>query len=210
MDHSYNTVSWSQITRWRGECGERFGSILQIPIASSPYAEFQKLLQPNSRVLDLGAGVEKPIKNYLKGQRYFSLDNDPNGQFDYRSVDDIPAGQEFDIAVANQLFEHISLTVGYELMSGVYRHTANGGYFLATVPSVSHPVRYWGDATHIQHWPLGDFYGLFRTAGFEVYKIARYNKSPLPRNPLKRYIIRTVSESFRMDWCDSLMIVGKK
>ena len=165
-------LSWSQITRWRGECGERFGSIRQIPVVFSPYVEFQKLLQPNSRILDVGAGADKPLQKHLKVQSYFTLDNDPDGQLDYRTPDDIPLSQEFDVVVANQLFEHIPLSISYELMLGIYRHMAKGGYLLATVPSVSHPVRYWGDVTHVQHWPLGDFYGLFRTAGFEVYKIA--------------------------------------
>lgn len=202
-------LSWSKVTRWRGECGQRFGTILQIPIVVSPYVEFIKLLQPNSCVLDIGAGVEKPVQKYLKGQQYFSLDSDPEGDFDYHSFNEMEDHVKFDLMVANQVLEHLTIVETYDVLNSAEKHLISGGVLLATVPNTAHPVRQW-DPTHITPWPMSDLYSMFRNAGFEVVMMARYNKYILTRNPLKRFIITVVCNTFRVDWCDSLMIVGKK
>lgn len=206
------TFSWSQISGWRRECHARFGSILDMPVAQDWVVEFQRLLKPDSRVLDVGAGRDKTHRKHLtgEGQRYFSLDVDPAGEFDYRSFDEVPAGDTFDVMLCNQVFEHLSIAESASLLTGAFAYLASGGFYLATVPNVAHPVRYWADVTHITHWPVGDFYGLFRSIGFEVDLVARTNKKPLPRNPLKRFIVLTVAQGFRMDWCDTLLILARK
>jgi hypothetical protein len=40
--------------------------------------------------------------------------------------------------------------------------------------------------------------------------MGRYNKHPLTTDPLKRWIVETVCQEFRIDWCDSIIIVGAK
>jgi hypothetical protein len=211
MNNTNGTLSWSQLTRWRGECYQRFGSIDKLPIRTIGDV-ISELLKPDGHVLDVGAGVHKPFKQTVNqpAQKYFSLDSDPEGDFDYHSFDEIADNIKFDLMVANQLLEHLTIADGFDLLSAAGIHLNEGGYFFATVPNMAHPVRYWADASHLTSWPLNDLYGIFRSTGFQVPIMARYNKYELPRNPIKRYVVSTVCEVFRVDWCDSLMIVGQK
>lgn len=206
-----NAPSWSRISAFRAECGQRFGTIRELPLCDG-YREVVERLGPATRVLDVGAGVAQPLRARVLGERrtYATLDADPAGTFDYRSFADVPAGVQFDMVVAHQVLEHLPIPEGGQLVADVFARLAPGGLFIASVPNAAHPVRQWGDATHITAWPLGDFYGLLRSAGFDVVAMKRSNKQAYPWNPLKRLVIRWVCEVFRVDWCDTLLIVGKR
>jgi SAM-dependent methyltransferase len=210
MSQAGEQVSWSDLTRWRAECHRRFGAILDLPIVDLG-AELRSMAGAASSVLDVGAGKELPLKAFVDtaSTAYRSLDSDPSGTFDYAHVSEIPAGERFDLAVANQLLEHLTIPEAIETVAGVGRVLAPGGRFAATVPNPSHPVRYWADATHVTPWPINDLYGLFRESGLEVERLVRYGKRRLPWRPLRRMIVKTVATELRVDWCDSLLIVGR-
>jgi hypothetical protein len=95
------------------------------------------------------------------------------------------------------------------MVRSAFDRLCEGASILATVPNAAHPVRQ-RDCTHITPWPPNDLYSLLRSAGFEIVSLARYNKFPLGRGMLTRLIVRTVCREFRVDWCDSIMIVGRK
>ncbi len=75
----------------RKECVQKFGSIMDLPIINGPGEKISESYR-GGKVLDVGAGKEKPIQKYLNlsDDLYFSLDNDPCGRFDYNSVEEIP------------------------------------------------------------------------------------------------------------------------
>jgi hypothetical protein len=202
--------SWSRLMGWRTECWQRFGSVLDFPIRA-PREELPNLLGPQKLVLDVGAGAHLPFKQPVEqaGAVYFSLDSDPEGDFDFRSFDDISGDLSFDLAIANQVLEHVSVDKAFEIVRSTYEHLSRGAGLLVTVPNAAHPVRQ-RDCTHITPWPANDLYSLMRSAGFEVVSMTRYNKVPLTRNPLRRWVVSTVCQEFRVDWCDSIMAVGQK
>ncbi len=212
MNEKTEVMSWSNLTRWRAECQSKFGDTLDLPLIQFTIPDFQMLLKPDSRVLDIGASVAKTHRKFVDqpGQKYFSLDVDPSGDFDFSSFDDIPPGEMFDVMVAHQVFEHIPIIPSLDLLRSAYQHLRPGGSIMATTPNPAHPVRQWADATHIQHWPYFDLYGLFREAGFQVERIARYNKYPKPKNPIRRLLIEWIMKDFRIDWADGLLIIGVK
>jgi len=203
--------SWISIMRWRTECFERFGAVLDLPIVRWPDPDLCGILRPGQRILDVGAGAHKPLKKLVAPvtDSYFALDTDPDGEFDYRSFEEIPSGVEFDLVVANQVFEHLSLEHAFQMARSAFGRLTRGGHIFATVPNAAHPVRQ-RDCTHITAWPVNDLYSLLRSAGFDVVFAGRYNKHPLTSNPVKRWIVRTVCQEFRLDWCDSILIVGVK
>jgi hypothetical protein len=208
---SENTqFSWNRLMQWRSECFQRFGPILDLPIRT-PGEALTDVIGANSHVLDVGAGAHKPFRSAIisSGASYFSMDTDPQGDFDFRSFADVPENTRFDVVLANQVLEHMTVGEAFSIVASAFQHVSGGGRFVATVPNAAHPVRQ-RDCTHITPWPANDLYSLVRSAGFEVTAMARYNKFPLTANPLKRWIVKTVCNEFRMDWCDSVMAVGRK
>ena len=202
--------SWNSLMKWRTECFQRFGPIHDLPVRSVE-DQMSDLLFPHSRVLDVGAGAHKPFRKFFteKTDTYFSLDTDPAGDFDFHSFRDMPADQMFDLVLANQVLEHMLIDDAVDTVDAVFAHLEVGGHFVATVPNAAHPVRQ-RDPTHLTPWPANDLYSLLRSAGFEVVSMARFNKFPLTTDPLKRWVVETVCQEFRVDWCDSVMATGKK
>jgi hypothetical protein len=203
-------ISWNRLMQWRGECHGRFGAVLDLPIRS-PHEELDSLLKPQMRVLDFGAGAHKPFERAVSAvtAAYRSMDTDPAGEFDYRSFDDVPDGEVFDLVIANQVLEHMQVDAAYRAVCSAARLLDDRGFLVATVPNAAHPVRQW-DCTHVTAWPANDLYSLLRSAGLDVITMARYNKAPLTKNPVKRWVVLTVCREFRVDWCDSILAVGRK
>jgi SAM-dependent methyltransferase len=203
-------ISWSELERFRVEGFQRFGAIHDIPIVDLR-TELRRMAGGSTELLDVGAGAHKPLLRIIDGcsVAYHSLDTDPAGDFDFGDVSDIPADLSFDLAVANQIVEHVSPDAALEIVRGVAGVLDPGGRFAATVPNTSHPVRQW-TATHVTAWAVLDLYGLFRLAGFEVEQLARYTKRRLTFRPIRRMIVKTVAREFRVDWCDSILIVGRR
>ncbi|MGC8658724.1 MAG: class I SAM-dependent methyltransferase [Desulfomonilaceae bacterium] len=202
--------SWNRLMRWRSECFKRFGAILNFPI-ETPDELVGELLAPGIRILDIGAGAHKPFEKTIRRvtSYYYCLDTDPDGIFDFRSFAEIPEDLEFDLAIANQVLEHLSVPDALNMVSATFSKLTTTGKFIATVPNTAHPVRQ-RDISHITPWVANDLYSLFKYAGFEIDAMSRYNKFPLTRDPLKRWVVETVCEEFRIDWCDSVMICGTK
>jgi hypothetical protein len=202
--------SWSRLMKWRTECYQRFGSVLDLPLRS-PGEALPELLGPDSRVLDVGAGAHKPFKAMLErlGVTYFSMDTDPDGDFDFRSFSEVPQDMYFDLVLANQVLEHVSVDDAFNMVSQAHNKISDDGRIVVTVPNAAHPVRQ-RDCTHITPWPANDLYSLLRSAGFHVDSMARYNKFPLTDHPLKRWIVEVVCREFRIDWCDSIMAIGRR
>jgi len=203
-------ISYSQLTRWAPECLERFGKIHKLPIVKSYHSECARIYT-GGEVLDVGAGAFKPLKKILaiEEKDYFSLDNDPGGIFNYVSFADIPGEKKFHLIIMNQVLEHLRIDDAFLFLRESGVHLLSGGHAIISIPNAHHPVRFWGDATHATAWPYEHLYGLIRHSGLCVEKIARYNKFPLTRNPLKRFIIHTVCNTFRMDWCDSMLFIAR-
>ena len=205
-----NRQFWGRLMKWRSECHSRFGSILDIPVVSYDQ-ELNEILECRTSLLDVGAGAHKPLKALVEkaGVAYSCLDTDPDGVFDYRSFDEIPETTFFDIVIANQVIEHMGVDDAFDYVHNIFLKLKPGGVFMATVPNAAHPVRQ-RDCTHITPWPSNDLYSLLRSAGFEILKLRRYNKYPMTDDPFKRWIVETVCQEFRMDWCDSILITGRK
>lgn len=205
-----NRQFWGRLMKWRTECYSRFGSISDIPLTSYE-EELRECLKDRTRLLDVGAGSHKPLKSFVEraGVAYFCLDTDPDGEFDYRSFAEIPEKESFDIVVANQVIEHMGVDEAFNCVRDIFLKLASKGLLFATVPNAAHPVRQ-RDCTHITPWPANDLYSILRSAGFQIIKLMRYNKYPLTEDPFKRWIVETVCQEFRMDWCDSLLIIGRK
>lgn len=198
--------------KYLGECYSKFGGVLGLPIIKSPYTEILKRYRKGN-VLDLGAGGKKPLfetlKDKLNGGKYYSLDTDPKGTFDFRSIDEVPADLKFDLITANQVFEHLTVDESLELLGEAATHLVEGGAVIATVPNIAHPNRQISNITHKTPWGHHSFYALFRMAGLEPEMIARYSKR-LPRGIIEKILGYYMNRLYRMDYCDSILLTAVK
>lgn len=194
----------------RKECFQKFGSIDDLPIIKGPYKKIAEIYQ-GGKILDVGAGKEKPIQKCLKlsDDLYFSLDNDPYGKFNYNSVEEIPNKELFSLITANQFFEHISLQDSIDLVCKLSLHLEKNDYLISTVPNIQHPVRQRADITHITNWDYKALYMLYKYADLEVIEILRYSKRR-PKGIIEKILSRYINRIYRIDWCDSVLIVGRK
>ena len=194
------------------ECYERFGGILELPIVRSPYREIASHYRKGN-VLDLGAGKKKPLAEILKDRfvdgRYYSLDSDPQGRFDFGTIEEIPADLKFDLVTANQFFEHLTVDESIDLLGKVAEHLNTGGVVVATVPNIAHPTRQISNVTHKTPWGHHSFFALFKMAGLEPMRIVRYSKR-LPRGPIEMILGHYINKIYRMDYCDSILLAAEK
>ena len=202
--------SWNRLMKWRSECFKRFGAVNNFPI-KTPEEQILAFVGENTKILDIGAGAHKPFEKIIRAITpfYYCLDTDPDGVFDFRYFSEIPEESEFDLAIANQVLEHLTVPEALDIVTLTFSKLSDEGKFVATVPNAAHPVRQ-RDISHITPWGANDLYSLLKCVGFEIDSIARYNKFPLTSDPLKRWVVETVCLEFRIDWCDSLMITGIK
>jgi hypothetical protein len=204
--------NYSGHTKWRSECVRVFGATKDLPIANPTRIGRDLFAKEKGNVLDFGCGMNSLTKRGLRipDSNYFTLDSDPDGQFDFASLSDIPQGKRFSLVVMNQVIEHIRFQQTLALMKQLRPYLTTDGHLIITVPNMSHPVRYWGDIDHVTTWTHEDIYGLLKNSGFGVVNFGRYNKRRLPFNPIKRYVVKTVCDVFRVDWCDSLFCMARK
>lgn len=201
-------MDYSVLSEGRREAFEQFGAVHQLPISRSPY-DYLKRVYQGGILLDVGAGKELYVRRLLglDESSYASLDNDQSGVFTYSAVQEIPAAVLFDWMILNQLLEHLAIDDAYQLLQQLQPHLRPGGQMIITVPNVFHPTRYWGDPTHVTHWSYTALYALGVAVGFRVQQIYRYSKNRGPRDPLSWVVERIMRHLYRIDWCDSIMVI---
>jgi SAM-dependent methyltransferase len=101
-------------------------------------AEQARLLPPDTRVLDIGAG-EAPYRELFLEQRYVTLDRADtphSGEVDiHGDADSIPVGDDsFDVVVCTQVLEHVPQPSA--ALREFRRVLRSGGVLIATVPFV--------------------------------------------------------------------------
>ncbi|ODS40533.1 MAG: hypothetical protein A7315_02550 [Candidatus Altiarchaeales archaeon WOR_SM1_79] len=192
------------------ECFQKFGYIEDLPIIKGPYEKIAETYK-GGMVLDVGAGKEKPVQKCLNlpDDLYFSLDDDPCGKFNYNSVEEIPENELFSLITANQFFEHITLQDSINLICNLSKHLEKNGYFVSTVPNIQHPIRQRSNITHITPWEYKALYMLYKYAGLNVIEISRYSKRH-PHGIIEKILAKYINRIYRIDWCDSILIVGRK
>ena len=152
-----------------------------------------------------------PLKRMLgiDDMRYESCDSDTSQIFTYSSVQEIPIVKEYDVVASNQAFEHLAFNEALPIAIKLAAHVKPGGVLEIGVPNPSHPVRQQSHPTHITPWNYLNLCALMMLGGLEPIICARSNKRPGPRW-WEKPVVSVVCNVFRMDWCDSIYVVGRK
>ncbi|MFC1462242.1 class I SAM-dependent methyltransferase [Verrucomicrobiota bacterium] len=127
-------------------------------------------LPSGGSMLDVGAGdkyIEVALKKRGVDAEYFSLDTAQreNVRYDFASLDEIQT--QFDLIVMQEVIEHLPLALGYSYLKRAHALLKPGGELVVTLPNIRHPIQFHkADFSHVQHYPLGDLYGILRVVGF--------------------------------------------
>lgn len=127
------------------------------------------------RVLDIGA-YDRVLERSLRAAKllrlYHSVDIDPTHKHDFTDMSEVT--ETYDLICMSELIEHLSLRDVTQLTHQAIRLLAPGGKLYISTPNPFHPTRYWGDVSHIQHWPPMDLFALLRHVGFPAAGIRMY------------------------------------
>jgi len=192
-----------------------FGDILDLPVGVHPYDYVGNIIKKTEilelKLLDFGCGVKKPMQKVLQlsEQQYFSCDDDPSGDFSYRSIEEIPEAQNFELITSSHALEHLSFDDGIKVVAKLSKYLKHDGSILIAVPNPKHPTRYLSSPVHVTPWNYLNIYSMMVMADLKVIHCARYNKFPRPPFYI-RPLINLICRYFMMDWADSIFVVGKK
>jgi hypothetical protein len=203
-------ISWSTLYRHRRQAAAQFGKIFSLPIRKRVRDVLAEQVQPGQSVLEVGGG-DRSMGQFLKQRldqiRYESLDPDPAGAHDYRSLDDVE--RQFDCVFAFEVIEHLPLE---EIMAWLPRLRlllVPHGRLVLSTPNTFYPPAYLRDATHCTPLCYDELAGLVAAAGFEVLQIVRIYNDPLPRMLLRRFVFGWLFRLIGIDFARQIVLVAR-
>jgi len=200
-------LSWSKTTKHREKL-----VIWNLPLkkknTEDPWELLKDYVKANDTVLEVGAGEAVYRKNFPKTLKYRTMDIDPNVRVDYRSLKNIK--ETFDSVWMLNLVEHLTIPQLEEYVEEIRRILKPNGKLIIwthnvyAIPDLTHY-----DFSHVQHYPVGDLYGILNSHGYELYKVYRVldNRGVRKlRNPLKKIICKILG----VDYAWGLLLVVEK
>ena len=203
--------SWSEQYKLRREAAQRFGRIFALPIEKRVRDVLLQCVDDRARVLEVGAG-DRRVGELLRGNRegvdYRSMDIDPRGEHDYRSLDEID--RAFDCVFAFEVVEHIAAEEIPGWLARLAELLAPGGRLVLSTPNTYYPPAYLRDVTHRTPLCYDELAALAAAAGLEVQRIARVYHDPVHRTLLRRYLFGWLFEMIGIDFARQIILVARK
>lgn len=203
--------SWSEQYKLRREAAKRFGRIFALPIEKRVRDVLLQCVDDRARVLEVGAG-DRRMGELLRGNRegvdYRSMDIDPRGEHDYRSLDEID--RAFDCVFAFEVVEHIAAEEIPGWLARLGELLAPGGRLVLSTPNTYYPPAYLRDVTHRTPLCYDELAALAAAAGLEVQRIARVYHDPVHRALLRRYLFGWLFEMIGIDFARQIILVARK
>ena len=141
------------------------------------------------KVLDVGA-YDRAFRRSLERTKlpcmYSSLDVDNSTAHDFDGIDKVKGS--FDVIAMFELIEHLPYEQVDDLLHKAYSLLAPQGRLFISTPNPFHPVQYFSDAGHTQHWPADDLYALLRHIGFSKHQIEICGVIYNPPEPFRRLL----------------------
>ncbi|HUY91084.1 MAG TPA: class I SAM-dependent methyltransferase [Pirellulales bacterium] len=195
----------------RRAAAQRFGRIFALPIVRRVRDVLLQCVDDSARVLELGAG-DRRMGELLRSRRaaidYRSLDIDPRGEHDYRSLDEIDCA--FDCVFAFEVVEHIAVDEIPGWLARLGELLAPGGRLVLSTPNTYYPPAYLRDVTHRTPLCYDELAALVAAAGLHVERIARVYHDPVHRAFLRRYLFGWLFEMIGIDFAQQIVLVACK
>lgn len=203
--------SWSEQYNFRREVAARFGYVFQLPLARRASDVLIDVVRDGDRVLEVGAG-DRRMKDSLAKKcsriSYFSMDIDPHGAHDYRSLDEIDG--TFDCVCALEVVEHIEADALHNWFARLKELLAPAGHLVLSTPNTFYPPAYLRDATHRTPLCYDELGGMLEATGLRVTRILRIYNDPLWRYVLRRFLFGWLFALLGIDYARQIVVVARK
>jgi hypothetical protein len=204
-------ISWSQLYRHRRAAAARFGKIFELPLRKRVRDVLLEHVRDAATVLEIGAG-DRSMGTFLLYRvpeiSYQSMDIDPEGQHDYRTLESI--AQSFDVIYALEVIEHLSLDEIRSWLRCIRGLLTERGAFVLSTPNTFYPPAYLRDATHRTPLCYDELAGLLTAAGFEVESVVRIYNDPVSRMILRRFLFGWLFRLIGIDFARQIVVVARR
>ena len=201
--------AWGELAHAREGIRRRWPSVFDLPVVRRRWPFLAGFLRPDSRVLEVGA-AERPFDGRLReafpAAVHRTLDIDPGGSHDYRSLDEVEG--RYDLVLAWEVIEHLPLGEIPGWLAGLGKVTAPGGRLVVSTPNVFRPGQYWLDATHLTPLAYAELGGLVTLAGFEVASMHRTYHASALQYALRRGLAEPLHRLMGVDYARSVLAVA--
>jgi hypothetical protein len=203
--------SWSEQYFFRREVAARFGRVFDLPLARRVREVLIDVVRDEDEVLEVGAG-DRRMRDLLAKKRpratYRSLDIDPRGEHDYRTLHEID--RAFDCIFAFEVAEHIEA----EALSGWVVQLKDllkpAGHLVLSTPNTFYPPAYLRDASHRTPLCYDELGGLLEAAGLRVTRIVRIYNDPVWRMIARRFLFGWLFRLIGIDFARQIIVVAQK
>jgi SAM-dependent methyltransferase len=202
-------VSWSRLYRCRKEVDARFGSVFRLPVVRRAVRLVRPHVRAGSRILEIGPGENRRgarLAAEVPGVTCISVDPDPESENDYRDITE--AGDGFDVAMALEVIEHLSLPDALDLLRAVRVRLRSGGTLVLSTPNIYCPGAFLRDATHLTPFAFDELGGALLYTGYEVVGLYRVVQGNALRRARKA-LLAPLGRALGMDHAVSIAAVAR-
>ncbi|MBI5675573.1 MAG: hypothetical protein HZC48_07095 [Nitrospirae bacterium] len=208
-----DSITWSDIKKYREEARRLFPSILKIPVIYSTKKDMIKnvLYEFNGKLLDVGGGdrfVKEICSNSIETIEYKSMDIDNKKLHDYYSMEEI--NEKFNGILLLDIMEHLSLAEGGRLLQKCNQLMVAGGNIFLTIPNNYHPTAFYVDCTHTTSYRYHDLGGLLLLIGFKNIQIFRVSTKRKLKHRLLALLFKPLMKFFDIDFATGIFIIANK
>ncbi|MDA7979812.1 MAG: methyltransferase domain-containing protein [Pirellulales bacterium] len=204
--------SWSDQYRRRKDAERRFGkSVFKLPLAKRASDLLVNTVRDGWSILEVGAGdrqMESLLRNSQSEIRYWSMDPDPSGEHDFRTLEEIT--DCYDCVFAFEVVEHLTLEEAGQWLRELFRITKPGGTLLLSTPNTFYPPAYLRDVTHKTPWCYDELAGFVAGAGFRPESISRIYNDAAHRYLARRFLLGWVFRLAGIDFAKQIVLTASK
>ncbi len=204
-------ISWSELYSRRREAAARFGDVFDLPIVKRVRDVLVDSVRDGDRVLEVGAGDRKMREHLVERRshvRYESMDIDPRGEHDYRTLDEI--GHRFQCVCAFEVAEHIPPDDILPWLARLGELLEPGGRLVLSTPNTYYPPAFLRDVTHRTPLCYDELAALVAGAGLRVARIVRIYHDPVHRAFARRYLFGWLFRLIGIDFARQIVLVAEK
>jgi SAM-dependent methyltransferase len=203
--------SWSEQYKFRREVAARFGRVFTLPLARRVRDVLVAVVRDHDEVLEVGAG-DRRMSDVLAKKRnqvsYRSMDIDPHGAHDYRTLEAID--RTFDCVFAFEVAEHIAFDDLPRWLAQLKDLLAPAGHLVLSTPNTFYPPAYLRDASHRTPLCYDELGGLLEAAGLRVTRIVRIYNDPLWRMLVRRFLFGWLFRLIGIDFARQIVVVAQR